>query len=200
MKDISPEENILNAAITIFQKKGMAGARMQEIANEANINKAMLHYYFRSKQQLFEAVFMKAIQQLAPQLNLIFTSDIDVFKKIERFASSYIDFILKNPYLPGFIIQELNSNPEFVKKFLENEGKPNPQPFLEQIEREIKAGKIKTINPKQLLLNILSLCIFPFVAEVMVKVILPIGDIEFTQLMEERKTLISEQIINSIKT
>ncbi|MBD0850130.1 TetR/AcrR family transcriptional regulator [Maribacter arenosus] len=198
MKDSSTEETILNAAITIFQKKGMAGARMQEIADEANINKAMLHYYFRNKQQLFEAVFMQAFQKLAPQLNLIFASGIGVNEKIRQFTASYIDFILDNPYLPNFIVQELNNNPEFVLKFMSHKGKPDPTPFLRQIEQEINAGNIKKIPPKQLLLNLLSLTIFPFVGEIMIKVLMGISDLEFKRMMEERKTLIAEQFINSI--
>ena len=200
MQDLSTEQVILNAAITIFQKKGMSGARMQEIADEANINKAMLHYYYRNKQQLFEAVFMQAFQKLAPQLNLIFASEVGVNEKIRRFTASYIDFILENPYLPSFIVQELNNNPEFVVKFMSHKGKPDPKPFLRQIEEEIKAGNIKNIPPKQLLLNLLSLTIFPFVGEMMIKVIMRISDSEFKKLMEERKTLIAEQLINSIST
>lgn len=198
MKDLSTEQVILNAAISIFQKKGMAGTRMQEIADEANINKAMLHYYYRNKQQLFEAVFMQAFQKLAPQLNLIFASGIGVNEKIRKFTASYIDFILDNPYLPNFIVQELNNNPEFVLKFMSHKGKPDPTPFLRQIEEEIKAGNIKKIPPKQLLLNLLSLTIFPFVGEIMIKVLMDISDLEFKRMMEERKTLIAEQFINSI--
>ena len=198
MKDLSTEQVILNAAISIFQKKGMAGTRMQEIADEANINKAMLHYYYRNKQQLFEAVFMQAFQKLAPQLNLIFASGIGVNEKIRKFTASYIDFILDNPYLPNFIVQELNNNPEFVLKFMSHKGKPDPTPFLRQIEEEIKAGNIKKIPPKQLLLNLLSLTIFPFVGVIMIKVLMDISDLEFKRMMEERKTLIAEQFINSI--
>lgn len=200
MQDSTAEENILNAAISIFQKKGMAGSRMQEIADEAKINKAMLHYYFRSKQQLFEAVFTRAFSTLAPQLNLIFTSEDSVFEKIRKFTSSYIDFILENPYLPSFIIQELNYNPEFVVKFMSHEGRPDPEPFLKQIEQEIKEGKIKNISPKQFLLNLLSLTVFPFVGEVMIKAVMNISDPEFRLLIVERKTLLSEQLINSIRT
>ena len=199
MQDSSTEEKILNAAIRVFQKKGMAGSRMQEIADEAKINKAMLHYYFRNKQRLFEAVFAQAFSKLAPQLNLIFNAEEAIFVKIKKFTSSYIDFILKNPYLPSFVIQELNNNPEFVTSFVSNQGKPNPKSFFEQVEKEIKMGKIQKINPKQLLMNILSQCLFPFIAEVMVKALMQISDKEFTQLMEERKTLISDQIIRSIK-
>lgn len=140
----------------------MAGTRMQEIADEANINKAMLHYYFRNKQQLFEAVFMQAFQKLAPQLNLIFASEVSIFEKIRKFTSSYIDFIVTNPYLPAFIIYELNNNPEFVIKFMSHEDKPDPRPFLRQIEEEIKAGNIKEISPKQFLLNLFITYHFSF--------------------------------------
>ena len=199
MQALSTEQSILSAAITIFQKKGMAGTRMQEIADEANINKAMLHYYFRNKQQLFEAVFIQAFQKLAPQLNLIFASEASLFEKIRKFTSSYIDFIVANPYLPAFIIYELNNNPEFVIKFMSHEGKPDPSPFLRQIEEEIIAGNIKEISPKQFLLNLLSLTIFPFLGEVMIKVLMNISDTEFRKLIEERKTLIAEQLISSIK-
>jgi TetR/AcrR family transcriptional regulator len=93
----------------------------------------------------------------------------------------------------------MNNNPEFVAKFLNNEKRPNPIKFLTQIENDIAAGIIKPIQPKQLLLNILSMTVFPFAAQIMVKGIIHISDAEFNQMMEERKTLIAEQIINSIK-
>lgn len=196
---MTTEEKIFNAARIVFQKKGFAGARMQEIADEAGINKAMLHYCFKSKQLLFEAVFMNAFGQLAPQINAIFNSDETVFDKIRKFAHSYISFVIDNPYLPQFIIQEMNNNPEFAMSFLNHENRPNPDLLISQIEKEIIAGIIKPINPKQLLLDIFSLTVFPFAAQMLVKTIIQISDSEFNQLMEERKTSIAEQIINSIK-
>ena len=112
------EKSILKAAKLVFYKKGLAAARMQEIADEANINKAMLHYYFRSKQKLFEAVFIQAFRELAPLLNTIFNSDKPIFEKIRDFVDSYITFVTDNPYLPTFIIQEVNINPHFGKHSL----------------------------------------------------------------------------------
>jgi AcrR family transcriptional regulator len=196
---MTTEEKIFNAARIVFQKKGFAGARMQEIADEAGINKAMLHYCFKNKQLLFEAVFMNAFGQLAPQINAIFNSDETVFDKIRKFTHSYISFVIDNPYLPQFVIQEMNNNPEFVMSFLNHENRPNPKLLISQIEKEIAAGIIKPINPKQLLLDIFSMTVFPFAAQMMVKGIIQISDSEFNQLMEERKTSIAEQIINSIK-
>lgn len=196
---MTTEEKIFNAARIVFQKKGFAGARMQEIADQAGINKAMLHYCFKNKQLLFKAVFMNAFGQLAPQINAIFNSDETVFDKIRKFTYSYISFVIDNPYLPQFVIQEMNNNPEFVMSFLNHENRPNPTLLIAQIEKEIAAGIIKPINPKQLLLDIFSMTVFPFAAQMMVKGTLQISDSEFNQLMEERKISIAEQIINSIK-
>jgi TetR/AcrR family transcriptional regulator len=196
---MTTEEKIFNAARIVFQKKGFAGARMQEIADEAGINKAMLHYCFKSKQLLFEAVFMNAFSQLAPQINAIFNSNATVFEKIREFTNNYISFVIVNPYLPPFVIQEMNNNPEFVMTFLNHKNKPNPTPLLNQIEQEIADGIIKPINPKQLLLDIFSMTVFPFAAKMMVKGIIQLSETEFNEMMEERKTSIAETIINSIK-
>lgn len=199
MKNSSAEQNILNAAISVFHKKGMAGARMQEIADEANINKAMLHYYFRNKQQLFEAVFMQAFQKFAPHLNGIFNSEAPVFEKIESFVESYISFVMKNPYLPTFLIQEININPDFANSFFNAQSAPDPSFFEKQIADEIEKGILKPIDPKQLLLNLFSLCAFPFVGSGLVKGILQLDKESFGIMMEERKKLIPELVINSIK-
>ena len=196
---MTTEEKIFNAARIVFQRKGFSGARMQEIADEAGINKAMLHYCFKSKELLFKAVFMNAFSQLAPQINEIFNSQDSIFDKITKFTSSYISFVILNPYLPQFIIQEMNNNPEFVMSFMSNENRPNPAVLISQIETEIAEGIIKPINPKQLLLDIFSMTVFPFAAQVMMKGMIQISDSEFNEMMEVRKTTIAEQIINSIK-
>jgi AcrR family transcriptional regulator len=196
---MTTEEKIFNAARIIFQKKGFAAARMQEIADEAGINKAMLHYCFKNKEQLFEAVFMKAFKQLAPQINEIFNSNESVFEKISKFTNSYISFVIENPFLPQFIVQEMNNNPEFVERFLNNEHRPDPSVLITQIEDEIKKGIINPINPKQLLVDIFSMTVFPFAGQMLLKSMIKIDESEFYILMEERKTHIAKQIINSIK-
>ena len=96
---MTTEEKIFSAAREVFHRKGFAAARMQEIADEAGINKAMLHYCFKNKDQLFEAVFLNAFGQLAPQINEIFNSEETLFVKIEKFTESYISFVMENPFL-----------------------------------------------------------------------------------------------------
>lgn len=198
-KDNQTEEQILEAAKQIFETKGMGGARMQEIADKANINKAMLHYYYRSKQQLFEAVFKKAFSLLAPQLNAILNDDSSLEDKIKSFTSNHISFIIKHPYLPHFIIQELNQNPKFIEKIRTNISFPNIEKFKEQVQKEIDKGVIVPISAEQLLINILSLNIFPFVSSPLIKTLINFDDKAYKMLLEARKTEVSNFIINAIK-
>ena len=198
-KDTDTEKQILEAAKRIFQTKGMDGARMQEIANEAKINKAMLHYYYRSKQLLFEAVFKTAFSLLAPQINTILNDDSSVEDKIRNFTSSYISFVIKHPYLPNFVIQELNKNPEFLNKLRENKNFPDITKFKQQVDDEVKAGLLIPISGEQLFINIISLNIFPFIAKNLVKGLTGNDETAFENLMNERKTHVAEFIIQSIK-
>lgn len=194
----TPESNILNAAKEIFERKGMAAARMQEIADEAGINKAMLHYYYRSKQFLFEAVFKSAFLTFAPQLNEIVNAENSLFEKIRSFTHNYTTFIVKHPYLPYFIIQELNRNPEFAEKIF-SENLPNIEKFRNQIESGVKEGLIRPIKAEHLFINIISLNIFPFIASPLLKGFLKTDSPTYKKLMEERKTEVADFILNSIK-
>lgn len=198
-KDENTEDLILNAAKNIFQTKGMDGARMQEIADKAGINKAMLHYYYRSKQLLFEAVFKNAFSLLAPQLNAILNDDSSIEDKIKNFTENYISFIIKHPYLPNFIIQELNRNQDFILK-LKDRGFPSIEKFKKQVEEEVENGLIKPISAEQLFINIMALNIFPFVAKPLIMAITNSDDKHYKQLIEERKIEVANFIINSIKT
>jgi TetR/AcrR family transcriptional regulator len=200
IKDSSAEEKILAAAQKVFMTKGMAGARMQDIADEAGINKALLHYYFRDKDKLFEVVFLTEAQKFFPKINAIFNSDAPLFEKIENFVNEYIDEMQENPFLPWFVMNEINRDPDqFMYKIWGKENLPKPAKFLEQIETEIKKGTIKRIHPVHLLMNLLSMTIFPFVAKPMMTRNLRLNDTQFKQIMEQRKTEIPKFIINSIK-
>ena len=197
---INTEKKILEAAQKVFITKGMTGARMQDIANEAGINKAMLHYYFKDKEKLFETVFLQEAQKFFPKINTIFQSDAPLFEKIENFVCEYIDEIQQNPYLPLFVLNEINRDPDhFMYKIWGKENLPKPAKFLEQIDAEVKKGTIKKIDPKHLLMNLLSMTIFPFVAKPMISRNLGMSDPQFRQAMEERKKEIPKFIIDAIR-
>jgi TetR/AcrR family transcriptional regulator len=200
LKEKSTEEKILAAAKKVFVAKGMAGARMQDIADEAGINKALLHYYFRNKEKLFEVIFLEAAQKLFPKINSIFESDMALFEKIENFCEEYITIMSENPYLPLFVLNELNQNPEnFLNKIWNKQKFPKPQKFLEQIEKEVKNGAIKNISPLHLLINLISMCIFPFVGKAMIQFINNLDELQFRNIMIQRKKEIPKFIIDSIK-
>ncbi|WP_418604323.1 TetR/AcrR family transcriptional regulator [Hwangdonia sp.] len=198
-KDENTEEQILNAAKNVFQTKGMEGARMQEIADKAGINKAMLHYYYRSKQLLFEAVFKNAFSLLAPQLNAILNDDSSLEDKIKNFTMDYTSFMIKHPYLPNFIIQELNRNEDFILKLKENTGFPNLEKFKEKVAEEINQGMIRPIDADQLFVNIIALNIFPFLGKPLIKAFTNKDEKAYKIFVEKRKTEVSNFIINSIK-
>jgi TetR/AcrR family transcriptional regulator len=198
-KEQSTEQKILEAAKKVFLKEGMAGARMQDIADEAGINKAMLHYYFRSKEKLFEKIFTELSQHFFPRLVKIFESDEPLFRKIESFVEEYIDQMRRTPYLPIFVLNEVNRQPEtFIKKMMGNR-RPPVKKFIDDIQAEVRNGIIKPVNPLQLLLNIISLCVFPFVARPMFQLVTNIDKAMFDKILEQRKGEVSKFIIDAIK-
>jgi len=197
--ELNTELKILEAAKKVFTLKGMGGARMQEIADEAGINKALLHYYYRSKDKLFESVFKDAFLKMVPNIVNLLTQEIPLFDKIELFADKYIDLFLENPFIPGFVIQELSQNPQRIVNLISGTG-IQPQVFIDQINEEVKKGTIKPINPQHLVVNLLALCIFPFVAAPILKgLIFNRNNEMYTEFIKQRKTEIPQFIINSIK-
>ena len=192
---------ILSAAISIFREKGRDGAKMQEIADQAGINKAMLHYYFRTKDQLFEEVFKLTVVDFFSTVNGILFSAENLEVKIRRICETYISMAMDKPYMPVFIIAEMNRNPNgfFKKLFNEKQTKPDFIGFKKQVEEEIQLGNILSIKPMQLIMDILSLSLFPVVSRPMMQFVGGVGDKEYVQMMEERKKIIPEMIWASIQ-
>ncbi|HEY4618654.1 MAG TPA: TetR/AcrR family transcriptional regulator [Flavobacterium sp.] len=198
-KQENTELEILNAAKDVFQEKGMAGARMQEIADKAGINKALLHYYYRSKQLLFEATFKSAFSIMAPQLNQVLNDDRELFDKIRNFTEKYITFVMKHPYLPNFVIQEINKNPEFVQKLKTEKNFPSIDKFKIQVASAIEQGLIKPIDAEQLFINIISLNVFPFIGKPLLKGLINADEKMFQKILQDRTTEVADFIINAIK-
>jgi TetR/AcrR family transcriptional regulator len=198
-KDLSTEEKILTAAKKVFLTRGMDGARMQDIADEAGINKALLHYYFRSKDQLFEKIFLEVSSAFLPKIFAIIESESTLFEKIERFCDEYISQIMATPYVPIFILNEINRQPQAFLKKVFGANRPPIERLMPQIQKEIKAGTIKPIDPLQLLMNTLSLCIFPFLFSPMVQLVTGMDTKGFNALMEKRKKEVPKMIIDAIK-
>lgn len=195
----STEQKIFDAAHELFVQKGMDGAKMQEIADHAGINKALLHYYYRSKEKLYEAVARVIIGRAAPVIGQLIESELPLEEKIRHFIDFYIGVISRNPFIPLFIISEINKHPErFFETILPKE-LPRPQVFMRQVEEEIAAGRIRHINPKHLIINIISLCVFPFIAKPMARFALGLNSAEMSLFLEDRKVQVTEFVLASLR-
>jgi TetR/AcrR family transcriptional regulator len=190
------EEAILAAAHTVFVRRGTAGARMQEVADEAGVNKAMLHYYFRSKERLAEAVFQRAARRLLPPVLGILGSDVSLADKVERVVEHELTILSESPYLPGYLMSEMHHHPERLEQLVTmTMSGVSPTrlvpPILaklgRQIEEGVAAGVYRPISPEQFMINLVALCVFPFAARPLLTVVLGRGEKGFAELIAERK-------------
>ncbi|WP_315821890.1 TetR/AcrR family transcriptional regulator [Paraflavitalea speifideaquila] len=179
--------------------RGLAGARMQDIADRAGINKALLHYYFRSKDKLFDMIFQEAAGKFLPRVSVLFDSDIPFNDKIRAFVTNYMGLLMDNPFLPLFVLNEVHKNPEeFIIKIWGGKMPPIAE-FIKQMDKEVKAGRIRPVNPMHLMLHMISMCVYPFVAKSIVTSVFKANDKQFMLMMEERKTEVADFIIHSLR-
>jgi TetR/AcrR family transcriptional regulator len=205
--DTDAEGRILDAAHVVFVRRGTAGARMQEIADEAGVNKALLHYYFRSKSRLAAAVFQRVARGLFLRVSEILGSDADLDDKVRRVIQLYLEQLTKTPYAPAYVISELNQHPDRAAQFVEAVRQIRAQSLNDdvldtlgkQIRRRVRAGEMRTISTPQFIANLASLCIFPFAARPMLCAILNFDDRGFTRFIEERKTVLPEFFLNALR-
>ncbi|MBV4356093.1 TetR/AcrR family transcriptional regulator [Pinibacter aurantiacus] len=188
-KDLSTEEKIKEAARKVFTSKGFAAARTRDIAEEAGMNLALLNYYFRSKEKLFEIVMIENLLHFISGIQtLLYDTTTSIEEKIDRLTNYYIDQIIEYPDLPLFILNALKSNSKFLKGKL-NKNIMLKSHFMQQLQAELKKNK-KTIKPLHFVINTFSMIIFPFVAKPLLMEVALSKDAEFIELMNERRKLI----------
>ncbi|MDX1587048.1 MAG: TetR/AcrR family transcriptional regulator [Balneolaceae bacterium] len=193
------EEQILRAAKQVFQRQGFSGARMQAIADEAGINKSMLHYYFRSKDKLFHTVFQQSIREFFPKIFEVLSGEMELEAKITKLVETYYTMFRNHPHLPRFVIHEMNQHPQRFQAFMEDSGMKIPERLINQIQKEVDAGRIKKIDPRQFIINTIGLCVFPLIAKPMVETVFSMDDEEFDDFLESRKKELPGFILNAIK-
>jgi len=194
-RDRDTEQRILAAAHVVFVRRGTAGARMQEIAKEADVNSALLHYYFRSKDRLAEAVFQRAAMQLLPAVIRILGSDAELEAKVEQVVDVELKQLQSMPYLPGYVLSELAHHPERVGQLFSTVMGLTPaqvggrvfKVLGAQINARVKAGRMHPIAPEQFAINLLALCVFPFAARPMVMALAGLDQAGFNHFIERRR-------------
>ena len=182
----SSEEKIKLAAKAVFLKKGYAATRTRDIAEAAGINIALLNYYFRSKEKLFELIMEeKLLTFFGKMIPDLYNESSSLEEKVVLLANGYIDMLLKNPDLPLFVLSEIKSNPgKFISMISKNDFMQNSVLSRQLAERN------KKIKPAHFMMNILSLCVFPFIMQPVLTKLINTNKKEFEKLMEERRTLI----------
>lgn len=195
----TPEEKILAAAKKVFVAKGLDGARMQEIADEAGMSKASLHYYYRSKQHLFDGIYMQVFSEVLPRVFGVFTSDVPLFEIIRRFFEMHIEFLKQDPSTPMFVMKEIERVPHLLKAILSDRKIDILAIVSSKINEAVAKGEINPIKAEDLILNMVSLSIFQFAAAPIFKTVGNISDEEYRLFIDERKKSLPEFVINAIK-
>lgn len=189
--DTSTEEKIKEAAKILFTQKGFSAVKTRDIATAAGINLALLNYYFRSKQKLYDLIMLENLAQFKVGItDLLTQDDEDFYTKLEKIASYYIDTLKVNPHLALFIMNEIHHSDKDLFQTQEIVLKKQKQNLVSMFAQQINDGKIANVHPMHIMANILSLIVMPFLAKPILTKRLKINDQEFTNLMEERKKLI----------
>lgn len=189
----STEERIKEAAARVFVKKGYAATKTRDIADEAGINIASLHYYYRSKDKLFQIVIGEALKKFSKVLDETFNSDSPLDVKIKTFVSKFIDFFKDNPFVPLFILSESQNNPEKVEQMLADQ--KTGDKLKEQLDGLADKGVIRRMHIAHFMMNVVGMTVFPFVSKPLMMRKLKLSPEEYKELLEERKKIVPDILI-----
>jgi AcrR family transcriptional regulator len=201
------EQRILDAAHAVFVRAGTAGARTLEIAKEAGVNPALLHYYFRTKERLAEAVFRRAAGQLLPAVVRILASDATLEDKVEQVVQVELQFLSKAPYLPGYILSELAHHPDRAPQLIAAVTGEVPVALgaqvrtvlAKQIDARVRDRTMHPISPDQFAVNLLALCVFPFAARPLFMALFGIDQHGFEQFIDRRRKELAPFFLRALR-
>ena len=198
--DNTTEERILQAARNIFLRKGYAAARTRDIAEEAGLNISLLHYYFRSKEKLYEMVMMETLKQFATgTIEMLNDKKTSLVDKLTNLADRYIDLLILQPELPLFVITEVSNNPDNLIARMGIKEALLSSVFIRQFGEAAKKSKTKA-EPLQLFISILGMTVFPFIGKPMVQAVFGVNDQAFSTLMQQRRKLLPVWIKTIMET
>ena len=195
------EQDIVNAAQDIFVEKGYDGATMREIAARAGINISMLHYYFRSKDNLFDIVFNRVFQRLYGRIFEVMASSEDLFAKLQTIVDLYLQTVSENPRVPGFILNEVTHRPvgngrlADYKRLIHEHAKT----FQEQLDRAAREGLIRPVGVMELFVDIESLCVYPFLTFPLWQKLFDTTQTDFTRMVLSRRETFAQNLIKSLE-
>ena len=188
------EKRILEVAAEVFTQKGYAATRTRDIAKVSGYNVALIHYYFGSKDKLFEIVATNTLRGFDHIMEEVFCEEIPLHKKIHIFVEQYIEFFRANPFLPLFIVNESEKNPDKLAAIVQY--RKNNVVMQKQLKELAEKGIIRPISIANFIMNLVSMTVFPFISKNLLMREVNINEEEFQQMLEERKTLVPQILIN----
>lgn len=194
------KDRILDEARSLFIRKGFKGTSIRDIAAASGANVAMINYYFRSKYNLFEIIFEEAFGHLQKRVFATLSSDLPFFELVETIVCSYYDMLIEYPQIPIFIINEISQDP--VRLSARLQARDPHGAFLKiaaRIREEETKGTIRETPPVDFLLNLLSLCIFPFVFKNLGTHVANVSAKEYERMIGNHKHYVIQFVINAIK-
>ena len=197
------EQKIFDAATHIFIQRGRDGARMDDIAREAGINKALLHYYFRSKEKLYQEVFNREMRRVVTDLFRSVSVESEIRDFLKTFIDNYIDRINENPLVVRFMLWEIRSGASnfasIVQQVFTDTHPLTPKTIVEKIDRAARRREIRRVDGLHLLFNIIAMCIYTFIAEPIITAIFPGINVRNKSFITQRKKEIFHLIWDGIK-
>lgn len=193
------EDRIMTAAMEIFCRRGYDGARMQEIADSAGISKASLHYYYRSKDNLFRKTVQELFSLVIRKVRSRILDESSIEEVITQLVNGYMEMFLVYRNQVFYLFTELMKHEELLGDILSGiDTSAISVGIINRFQKEREAGRIIDIEPADLLINIIGMCVYPIIAEPMVKRLLKLSDAEFSEMLARRKPMISEFVLRAI--
>jgi AcrR family transcriptional regulator len=198
--DRETRERILDAAHVVFLRKGTANSRTQEIADQAGVNKALVHYYFGTKAALADAVFERALATLMPRIfGILADEGRPIAQKVRDIAREQIDFHSARPYLAGYVVSEMHAEPARIAAVFGRRGGPPLDVLRRQLREAARAGTMRPISAEQFVVNLMALLVFPFALRPALSVLLNLDPSAWTAFLEERRRLLPDFFLAGLR-
>jgi AcrR family transcriptional regulator len=199
-RDGATEQRILDAAHAVFLRRGTAGARTQEIADEAGVNKALVHYYFGTKAALAEAVFERALAELTPRMfGILADPDRTIEQKVPAIVREQIDFHVERPYFAGYMVSELHNEPDRIVRLVARRGAIPLDVLRRQLRAAAAAGTMRRITAEQFVANMMGLLFFPFAFRLALRQLLALDEAGWRAFLDDRRRILPEFILAGLR-
>jgi TetR/AcrR family transcriptional regulator len=195
-EEIQTEKLIKEKAKSLFFQKGFLNATTQEIADEAGVNRALIHYYFRSREQMLDTLLNETLKEKKHRMRTILSSDLPFREKIAVYIDAVVDYALAYPYLENFLISEMARNPSKIQEFCSKDRVKSVDLIRDQLEAEIRKKKIAPISAEHFMVNLSAMCHYPLLAKSVLQTVHGMTDAAYKKFLLERKQAIFATIFN----